>query len=64
MAKRVSAFSAVAPTLFYHLGIGADAAPNHSPQFTVDEAALPVGVRAHVMTALDFLDGKPAAAAR
>jgi amidohydrolase len=31
-----------------------DAAPNHSPYFFVNEAALIVGVRAHVLTALDF----------
>jgi amidohydrolase len=63
-AEDFSAFAAVAPTMFYHLGIGADAAPNHSPQFTVDEAALPVGVRAHVLTALDFLNGAGAAPAQ
>jgi amidohydrolase len=49
------------PGLFYFLGVNADgvsakdAAPNHSPYFFVNEAALIVGVRAHVLTALDFL---------
>lgn len=50
-----SAYQSLGPTMFYHLGIGKDAAPNHSPLFTIDEAALEVGVRAHVLTALDFL---------
>ena len=50
-----SAYAAVAPTLFYHMGIGRDAAPNHSPNFDIDERVLQVGVRAHVLTALDFL---------
>lgn len=53
-------FQTIAPTMFFHLGIG-DTAPNHSPLFTVDEAALEVGVRAHVLMALDFLNGPPAA---
>jgi amidohydrolase len=49
-----SDYQAVAPTVFYHLGIG-DTAPNHSPLFKLDETALEVGVRAHVLMALDFL---------
>lgn len=49
-------YSAIAPTFFYHLGIG-PSAPNHSPSFTIDERALETGVRAHVLTALDFLSG-------
>lgn len=52
-----SYYATVAPTLFYHMGIGRDAAPNHSPNFDIDERALAVGVRAHVLTALDFLRG-------
>lgn len=47
-------YSTIAPTFFYHLGIG-PSAPNHSPSFTIDERALETGVRAHVLTALDFL---------
>lgn len=49
------------PGLFYFLGVNADgvaakdAAPNHSPYFFVNEAALATGVRAHILTALDFL---------
>ena len=33
----------------------ATAAPNHSPGFDIDESVLPIGVRAHVMTAMRFL---------
>lgn len=61
-----SAYAALAPTLFVHLGVG-EGPPNHSPQFRIDEAALAVGVRAHVMVALDFLDhvtGRPNQALR
>lgn len=49
------------PGLFFFLGItppGTDpakAAPNHSPRFYVDEAALPVGVRAMAHLAVDYL---------
>jgi amidohydrolase len=35
----------------------AEAAPNHSPRFLVDEAALPIGVRALANLALDYLSG-------
>ena len=47
--------------MFFFLGIvppGTDptkAAPNHSPRFFVDEAALPVGVRAMARLAVDYL---------
>ncbi len=56
-----SAYQQKIPGLFYILGINADgvavkdAAPNHSPNFFVNEAALIVGVRAHVFTALGYL---------
>ena len=49
------------PGVFYLLGVNADgvaakdAAPNHSPYFFVNEAALVTGVRAHVWVALDYL---------
>jgi amidohydrolase len=53
-----SAYQKIAPTLFYHLGIGMPAGGNHSPFFNVvDEGAMEVGVRAHVLSALDFLNG-------
>lgn len=51
-----------APGVFYFLGVNAegvsakDAAPNHSPYFFVNEKALATGVRAHVITALDYLE--------
>ena len=53
------------PAVFYHLGAtkpGVDLAtapPNHSPKFDADEAALEVGVRAHVLTALNYLNENP-----
>ncbi len=56
-----SAYQQRIPGLFYLLGVDAegvaakDAAPNHSPYFFVNEAALVTGVRAHVLTALDYL---------
>jgi amidohydrolase len=49
------------PGVFFFLGItppGTDpskVAPNHSPRFYVDEAALPVGVRALAHLAVDYL---------
>jgi amidohydrolase len=49
------------PGLFFFLGVIPDtiplseAAPNHSPYFFADEAALPVGVRALANLAVDFL---------
>jgi amidohydrolase len=52
------------PGVFFFLGItppGTDpstAAPNHSPRFYVDEAALPVGVRALAHAAVDYLSAK------
>lgn len=62
VAEDFSYFQAEIPGVFYHLGATADgvdpatSAPNHSPQFDVNEAVLPVGVRAHVLSALAFLD--------
>lgn len=53
------------PSLFFRLGM-AGAAPEaeapalHTPDFRVDEAALPVGVRALSLLALDFLRETPA----
>jgi metal-dependent amidase/aminoacylase/carboxypeptidase family protein len=49
--------------MFLFLGITppganlAEVAPNHSPRFMVDEAALPVGVKALVSLATDYLAG-------
>ena len=49
------------PGLFFNLGIvppgrdPAKAAPNHSPNFFIDEAALVVGVRALAMVTVNYL---------
>lgn len=66
VAEDFSYLSQEVPGVFWHLGASADgvdpasSAPNHSPQFDVNERVLPIGVRAHVMTALRFLDSGPA----
>ena len=52
------------PSLFFFVGstpAGVDAATapsNHSPLFFVDEAALPLGVRALVQLSVDYLSGR------
>ena len=62
VAEDFSYLSQAVPGVFYHLGasaVGVDPAsspPNHSPAFDVNEAVLPVGVKAHVLTALRFLE--------
>jgi amidohydrolase len=62
-AEDFSRYQQRIPGLFFFLGVtppGADprtAAPNHSPRFFVDEAALPVGVRALAHLAVDYLAG-------
>ena len=62
VAEDFSYFQAEIPGVFWHLGASPDgvdpatSAPNHSPQFDVNEKVLEVGVRAHVLTALRFLD--------
>jgi amidohydrolase len=66
-AEDFSRYQEKIPGLFFFLGItppGVDprsAAPNHSPRFFVDEAALPVGVRALAHLAVDYLSNPPAA---
>lgn len=51
------------PGLFVFVGVRkpgaskAEYAPNHSPRFKVDEAGLPLGVRALVGLALDYMSG-------
>ncbi|MBN8551714.1 MAG: amidohydrolase [Caulobacterales bacterium] len=62
VAEDFSYYQQEIPGLFYHLGGTPDydpetAPPNHSPQFQVDERVLPLGVRAHVLTAVRFLEG-------
>lgn len=62
-AEDFSRYQERIPGLFFFLGItppGTDprtVAPNHSPRFFVDEAALPVGVRALAHAAVDYLSG-------
>lgn len=57
-----SEFQKKAPGVFFFLGSTdpkkstATAAPNHSPKFEIDEAALAVGARAMTALALDFLN--------
>ena len=61
-----SLFQKVSPGVFFFLGVvpgGIDpktVAPNHSPRFYIDEAALVVGVRALAHVACDFLERAPA----
>lgn len=60
-AEDFSKYQEKIPGLFFFLGITPEAlshgqaAPNHSPHFTVDEGALPVGVKALCFLALDGL---------
>ncbi|MGW8266904.1 MAG: amidohydrolase, partial [Longimicrobiales bacterium] len=62
-AEDFSYYQQEIPGLFFFLGVIPDtiplenAAPNHSPYFFADEAALPVGVRAMANLAVDFLAG-------
>ena len=66
VAEDFSYFQGRIPGVFYHLGGTADgvdpatAAPNHSPGFDVNENVLELGVRAHAMSAIRFLQ-RPAA---
>jgi len=60
-AEDFSRYQQRIPGVFFFLGItppGTDpvkVAPNHSPRFFVDEAALPVGVKALARVAVDYL---------
>lgn len=62
-AEDFSFYGQHAPALFFFVGAtppGPDvssAATNHSPEFFVDEAALPLGTRALLQASLDFLGG-------
>jgi len=58
-AEDFSFFLNEVPGLFFHLGVRGrdtvDAAPNHSPNFVIDEKALVVGVRALAGLAVNYL---------
>ncbi len=60
-AEDFAQYQQVVPGMFFFLGVtpnGVDpnqVAPNHSPRFFVDEAALPLGVRALAHLAVDYL---------
>jgi amidohydrolase len=60
VAEDFSAYRKIAPSVFWFLGVRNEArgitAPNHTAEFDVDEAALPVGVTALCEVALDWLD--------
>jgi len=63
-AEDFSAFQKKVPGVFFFLGVvpkGTDPAtiaPNHSPRFQIDEAALVTGVRALASVAVDYLHQK------
>ncbi|MBL8557171.1 MAG: amidohydrolase [Hyphomonadaceae bacterium] len=65
VSEDFSAYQQKIPGVFYFLGASADGVdpatspPNHSPQFDVNEKVLPLGVRAHVLTALRWLEANP-----
>jgi len=62
-----SFYAQAVPGLYVFLGVTptgqdpAKAAPNHNPNFYVDESALAVGVRTMATLAVDFLSSPPAA---
>jgi len=65
-----SFFQHVVPGLFFFVGVTpkandlATAPPNHSPLFYIDEAGLPLGVRALAHAAVDWLEANAIAANR
>lgn len=62
VAEDFSYFQQAIPGVYYHLGATpggvdpAEAPPNHSPAFDVDESVLPLGVRTHVLSAVRYLE--------
>jgi amidohydrolase len=64
-AEDFAFFAREVPGLYFWLGIRPpqvaekDAAPNHSPEFFVDEDAIPLGLRAMASLAVDYLQGDP-----
>ena len=69
-AEDFSLYEQKVPGMFFFLGITpkgtnpAAAAPNHSPRFFVDEAALLPGIRAMANLAVDYLQGGKVGAAQ
>ena len=67
-AEDFALYAQQVPSLFFFVGatpVGQDAskAPsNHSPEFFLDESALPLGTRAMLQVTLDYLNGVGAAA--
>lgn len=63
VSEDFSYFNELGPTVYWALGstpnfTTMEAAPaNHSPQFDIDERAMPVGVKGHVLMALSYLNG-------
>jgi amidohydrolase len=61
-----SFFQQVVPGLFFFVGVTPadqnplEVAPNHSPLFRIDEAGLPLGVRALAQLTCDYLEERPA----
>jgi amidohydrolase len=68
-AEDFSFYQRLVPGLFFFVGITppgvdpAQAAPNHSPRFFVDEAGLLLGVRSLAHLAVDWLEGNTPARA-
>ncbi len=64
-SEDVSVFMEAVGGVYYFLGISPDGVsaedtpPNHSPFFTVNEKALKTGVKAHVLSAMRFLEQQP-----
>ncbi|WP_374385989.1 amidohydrolase [Sandaracinobacter sp.] len=64
-SEDVSVFMEAVGGVYYFLGISPDGVsaedtpPNHSPFFTVNEKALTTGVKAHVLSAMRFLEQQP-----
>jgi len=62
IAEDFSFYQQKIPGVFYHLGAtpdgvsAADAAPNHSPNFDVNEKVLPLGIKTHVLSAIRYLE--------
>jgi amidohydrolase len=63
-AEDFAFFQKEVPGLFVFIGTrpkgvtAAEAAPNHSPRFYIDESGLPLGVRTLSMLALDYLESQ------